>query len=388
MSPPQPPSVTPVFISCNPFARTVIKVETTDNDAVVERIEVADKSPTFGTKGKPQAQRSASARDHSGSDQAIDQHEHNNDSQSTDLAQVSGRKRKHGGTELQPTAVDAKKKEDKPCTNTEDISKGNGARSGHHGSNQGSFTGTIDDAYEFIRKSLGTMATDEITVVWWREDDLAARRRRLNTPFKFNLGEAMRYVPRVVDEEADRVMREIQGDQMPGAPPRQIGVTLNKPDTDNEKCGNCRQTGHEVSRCWHVNQDGFITGCAICNAHDHLTLSCSQFPKDIEGQVRLIVIQRANLPPLEGKFWYPLMWKYMEKYPATDVKGLPWSLEFSKTCHQGTWEQEQLALSMTWADEDLRPVDPETKSWEAAKKHFNGNPKSRKKAKRAFKADA
>ncbi|KAM0282986.1 hypothetical protein ACHAO9_009900 [Fusarium lateritium] len=148
-------------------------------------------------------------------------------------------------------------------------------------------------------------------------------------------------------------------------------------EVDMDVCGNCRDRTHVVADCNKPQSDGLIHGCAICNAADHSTWGCQRLPrgdgKTLE-QLNELVFKRANLPPLHGKYWYALMYPYMEAHPDTEVPGLPWTKEFSEPYHKSVMLQHKLRFEMDNNEEVT--VDPKTRTWQAAVEHY-GIPRQR-----------
>ncbi|KAM0486735.1 hypothetical protein ACHAP7_002538 [Fusarium lateritium] len=145
-------------------------------------------------------------------------------------------------------------------------------------------------------------------------------------------------------------------------------------------CGNCKDNSHVVADCNKPQSDGLIHGCALCNAHDHSTWSCEKFPHGYEKkleQLRELVFKRMNRPPLDGKYWYPLMYSYMQDHPDTEVPGLPWTKEFSQRYHKNKSLQEKLRFQTE--NNCLRTVDPKTRTWQDAVAHYGDLSKRRKR---------
>lgn len=137
-------------------------------------------------------------------------------------------------------------------------------------------------------------------------------------------------------------------------------------------CGNCQDRGHTVAMCHQVHETGFIRGCAICNSSRHNTWNCPEFPKnDTHEMINIMVFSRANMPPLAGKFWYPMLSDYMRENPDTFVPGLPWSLQHSKRFCISRDIQDPFLLGQHRRDtEQLGGVDPRTSSWENTKAYY------------------
>ncbi|KAF5571216.1 hypothetical protein FPHYL_528 [Fusarium phyllophilum] len=138
-------------------------------------------------------------------------------------------------------------------------------------------------------------------------------------------------------------------------------------------CGNCQCRGHTVATCHRVSEYGFIRGCAICNTSCHNTWNCPEFPKNDRHEiVNIMVFSRANLPPLVGKFWYSMLFDYMQENPDTFVPGLPWSLQHSKRFYISHDIQDPFLLGQhRCITEQLGGVDPRTFSWENTKAYYN-----------------
>ncbi|KAJ3542998.1 hypothetical protein NM208_g3798 [Fusarium decemcellulare] len=133
-------------------------------------------------------------------------------------------------------------------------------------------------------------------------------------------------------------------------------------------CGNCKEAGHQVTGCANVREDGFVHGCSICNSGDHYTHQCTLFDTALEKQVQVLVQNRANLPPLAGRSWYPVMYAYILESPlaaaAIAVEGLPWTVSFSKRVRSG--ERRDVVMDIMGSP----PRDPRTGSWVAAKRTY------------------
>ncbi|KAF5632105.1 hypothetical protein F25303_9508 [Fusarium sp. NRRL 25303] len=144
-------------------------------------------------------------------------------------------------------------------------------------------------------------------------------------------------------------------------------------------CGNCQDRGHTVAMCHQVHETGFIRGCAICNSPQHNTWNCPEFPKnDTHEKINIMAFSRANMPPLAGKFWYPMLFDYMRENPDTFVPGLPWSLQHSKRFYISRGIQDPFLLGQHRRDtEKLGGVDTRTFSWENTKAYY-GTDKHRK----------
>ncbi|KAF5536557.1 hypothetical protein FMEXI_10292 [Fusarium mexicanum] len=140
-------------------------------------------------------------------------------------------------------------------------------------------------------------------------------------------------------------------------------------------CGNCQDRGHTVAMCHRVHDTGFIRGCAICNSSRHNTWNCPEFPKnDIHEMINIMVFSRANMPPLVGKFWYPMLFDYMRENPDTFVPGLPWSLQHSKRFYISSDIHDPFRLGRhRRITKQLGGVDPRTSSWENAKIYYGGD---------------
>ncbi|KAF5632805.1 hypothetical protein F52700_6343 [Fusarium sp. NRRL 52700] len=140
-------------------------------------------------------------------------------------------------------------------------------------------------------------------------------------------------------------------------------------------CGNCQDRGHTVATCHRVHKTGFIHGCAICNSSRHNTWTCPEFPKnDIHETMNIMVSSRANMPPLVGKFWYPMLFDYMRENPDTFIPGLRWSLQHSKSFHISSDIHDPFSLGQHRREtEKLGGVDPRTSSWENAKVYYGGD---------------
>ncbi|KAF4460173.1 hypothetical protein FALBO_13058 [Fusarium albosuccineum] len=180
----------------------------------------------------------------------------------------------------------------------------------------------------------------------------------------------------VTDSRRQEVDKESNLNSTAGTEPNvattgDVEMTDADPGNDAQVCGNCKHPGHVVSRCWAIQDNGFIEGCAICNC-PHDTNKCKQFPRDKPSQVDLLVFKRANLPPLSGRDWYTLILQYMGRNPTAKVKGLPWSVEFCQELRTNLGRLDRLAQNLSEdGSADSRESDPNTKSWEAAKTYFS-----------------
>ncbi|KAF4956288.1 hypothetical protein FGADI_3865 [Fusarium gaditjirri] len=140
-------------------------------------------------------------------------------------------------------------------------------------------------------------------------------------------------------------------------------------------CGNCQDRGHTVAMCHRVRESGFIGGCAVCNSPRHSTWKCPEFPKNDKLEaINIMVFRRANMPPLAGKFWYPVLFNFLRDNPDTLVPGLPWSLQHSKRFYISCDVEDPFVLNQHRRDtERLGGVDPRTSSWENAKVYYGGD---------------
>ncbi|KAG7415406.1 hypothetical protein Forpe1208_v006911 [Fusarium oxysporum f. sp. rapae] len=146
-------------------------------------------------------------------------------------------------------------------------------------------------------------------------------------------------------------------------------------------CGNCNEPGHRIIQCWKIGENGFVYGCGVCNSPEHATERCQGFPQDTAGRFDILVKQRGALPPLQGKFWYPLMWKYVRDNPGVGTNHLlPWTTEFSRTilhplCNE---DMNRLLFARNNPQAERREflVDPATETWDKAKETYLGEPKN------------
>ncbi|SPJ79951.1 uncharacterized protein FTOL_08342 [Fusarium torulosum] len=177
--------------------------------------------------------------------------------------------------------------------------------------------------------------------------------------------------------EAYRVIQEQKRIRVRGQMASEKAVTDTTHDgtvpkkVEMDVCGNCTDRSHVVADCNKPQSDGLIHGCAICNAADHSTWGCQRLPRGngtTLEQLKELVFKRANRPPLHGKYWYPLMYSYMQAHPDTEVPGLPWTKEFSQPYHSSSMLQHKLRFEMDNNEEVT--VDPKTSTWQAAVAHY------------------
>ncbi|RKK76268.1 hypothetical protein BFJ69_g7154 [Fusarium oxysporum] len=121
-------------------------------------------------------------------------------------------------------------------------------------------------------------------------------------------------------------------------------------------CGGCKKPGHNIIQCCVKDENGFTTGCGVCNSGEHETDMCQSFSKDT------LLKKMACLPPLKTKhsFWYPLMWK--------------WALNGEN--------KEEIEQALIWIRNHPEtelcewPTDPTTETWEKVQETYGGDPKN------------
>jgi hypothetical protein len=87
--------------------------------------------------------------------------------------------------------------------------------------------------------------------------------------------------------------------------------------------------------------------------------------------IDIMVFGRANIPPLVGQFWYPMLFDYMQENPDTFVPGLPWSLQHSKRFYISSDIQDPFLLDQHRCNtEQIGGIDPRSFSWENTKAYY------------------
>ncbi|KAI6762643.1 hypothetical protein HG530_008623 [Fusarium avenaceum] len=248
----------------------------------------------------------------------------------------------------------------------------------------GGYSGSFDSYESALIALKQTLGPDEIARGKWRitsgeeyprEDPRIKKRRIQELESTIVSRPLFELLPPATPEEQARIDRaraaraaRLQAiNAVPNIPAQPAGPS----------CGNCKNDSHVVAKCNKPQSDGLIHGCAICNADDHSTWACGEFPrgdgKELD-QLRELVFKRMNQPPLQGKYWYPLMYSYMQAHPFTEVPGLPWTTEFSQRYHKDSRLQSRLRYDMD--NDELFTVDPKTRTWQAAVAHY-GDPRQR-----------
>ncbi|KAF6523411.1 hypothetical protein HZS61_011910 [Fusarium oxysporum f. sp. conglutinans] len=141
-------------------------------------------------------------------------------------------------------------------------------------------------------------------ITWLARPGTRERRCR-GTPLDFLEPVILSYKRRVVIP-IDEDMPYVDRSQQPSAP-RVPAI-----------CGGCKQPGHNIIQCCVKDENGFTTGCGVCNSGEHETDMYQSFSKDT------LFKKRACFPPLKTKysFWYPLMWKWVKANPSADTSHL------------------------------------------------------------------
>ncbi|KAH7191906.1 uncharacterized protein B0J16DRAFT_315608 [Fusarium flagelliforme] len=141
-------------------------------------------------------------------------------------------------------------------------------------------------------------------------------------------------------------------------------------------CRNCLRGGHTIAKCMIPRTDGYVHGCALCNAWTHQTDDCRQLLEmDTEDRVNLFVSDRANMPPLLMRSnWYLVLCLYKYFADPTIEDGYPWTPEFGVSVlndrNLEIWAEDAMEFGAFW----MRPVDPQTSSWEKVQETFGGIP--------------
>lgn len=142
--------------------------------------------------------------------------------------------------------------------------------------------------------------------------------------------------------------------------------------------GGCKKPGHNIIQCCVKDENGFTTGCGVCNSGEHETAMFQSFSKDT------LLKKRAYLPPLktEHSFWYPLMWKWVKANPSADTSHLfPWTKEYALQALNGE-NKEEIEQALIWVRNHPEtelcewPNDPTTETWEKVQETYGGDPKN------------
>ncbi|KAK2677016.1 hypothetical protein RAB80_005756 [Fusarium oxysporum f. sp. vasinfectum] len=141
-------------------------------------------------------------------------------------------------------------------------------------------------------------------ITWHARPETRDSRRR-GVPLDFRGPTILSYKRQVVIP-MDEDMPYVDRSQQPSAP---MVLAI---------CGGCKKPGHNIIQCCVKDENGFTTGCGVCNSGEHETDMCQSFSKDT------LLKKRACLPPLKTKhsFWYPLMWKWVKANPSADTSHL------------------------------------------------------------------
>lgn len=130
-----------------------------------------------------------------------------------------------------------------------------------------------------------------------------------------------------------------------------------------KECANCQSLDHKVVNCLWAPK-GTITACPVCpNNGTHVADKCATFDQlSIEEKVRLLVVNRGNMPAYTNRTsWYSYLEEYM-KIPGAEMPGsFPWTPSYAKAV-SGDVAQLQKELDRT-GDYSPLPVDPATKDW-------------------------
>lgn len=103
-------------------------------------------------------------------------------------------------------------------------------------------------------------------ITWHARPETRDSRRR-GVPLDFRGPSILSYKRQVVipiDEDMPYVYRS----QQPSAP---LVPAI---------CGGCKKPGHNIIQCWVIDENGFTTGCGVCNSGEHETDMCQSFSKD------------------------------------------------------------------------------------------------------------
>jgi hypothetical protein len=95
----------------------------------------------------------------------------------------------------------------------------------------------------------------------------------------------------------------------------------------------------------------------------------------IEDKFSLFVTERANMPPLLMRSnWYLVLYVYKHFVGPTIEGGYPWTPEFGVSVLNDRdleiWAEDAMEFEAFW----MRPVDPQTSSWEKVQETFGGIP--------------
>nr|CEG04552.1 unnamed protein product [Fusarium clavum]CEG05778.1 unnamed protein product [Fusarium clavum] len=139
-------------------------------------------------------------------------------------------------------------------------------------------------------------------------------------------------------------------------------------------CRNRNRVGHTIAKCMIPRTDGYVHGCALCNAWTHQTDDCQQLLEiHMDDRINIFVSDRANMPPLLMRSnWYLVL--YLQKYLVgpTIEDGYPWTPEFGVSVLNDRkleiWAEDAMEFGAFW----MRPVDPQTSSWGKVHETFGG----------------
>ncbi|KAI0378636.1 hypothetical protein F5Y04DRAFT_290812 [Hypomontagnella monticulosa] len=97
-------------------------------------------------------------------------------------------------------------------------------------------------------------------------------------------------------------------------------------------CANCHKQGHMLARCpGPVDEDGFITGCPMCNSQEHSYEDCVvACPNSTMMEVFYLINVRAGLPPIRTS----RSWVRLFEENTLMVHGCPLTAQFSTNIAQ------------------------------------------------------
>ncbi|RMJ13711.1 hypothetical protein CDV36_006634 [Fusarium kuroshium] len=108
-------------------------------------------------------------------------------------------------------------------------------------------------------------------------------------------------------------------------------------------------------------EDGYVHGCVFCNTIDHDTIRCAKYTRDFDSQVRVLVTERGNMPPLKDGEWHEITQECIHRSLISFEDGFPWTPEFGKMVLKTPELLEKAREGIEYLAK--RPVDPKTRSW-------------------------
>lgn len=127
-------------------------------------------------------------------------------------------------------------------------------------------------------------------------------------------------------------------------------------------CGNCGEPDHGVLDCVHPWADGFVHGCPMCNGPEHHSQDAceDEWPEDAEELYQLVVVYRANCPPLLAfRNWAALVMAAQARSPRLQVQSpwTPYMLQSMVAAGRAPEEMPWLHFDYANGDSTQLPVD-------------------------------